>query len=479
MNTPGVPSRPALLLVDDDPLITDTLSIVLGREFAVTCADSHDSALARLDALTSPPTLAVVDLGLPPTPHAPHEGYRLIGSLLTRAPRLKIVVLSGQSEDSTGRHARALGAVEFVAKPARPADLLRVLGKVAAAAAAEAGRGSEPVPADDALAGLIGTSPAMRSLKSRIRLYADSPFSVLIEGESGSGKELIAAALHKLSGRRDRPFLVLNCAALPPAQVEPVLFGHARDAFAGASGERAGYCEEARDGTLLLDEIGGLPLDLQAKLLQVLENGEYHRVGESVPRRSHARIVAATHRDLRAESRNGGFRADLYHRLSVLGIRVPPLREMGEDKLLLLEHFRALYAPGGSGPQPPLDADARRLWLDYPFPGNVRELRNVVIRLVTRAPDRALTPADIEPELDSGATLTGAPQAEGPFDAVALDELGRGSAFNLDLRLASWERAYIAAAMKLANGNVSQAARALGINRTTLYSRMSALERDA
>ena len=473
-------AKPCLLLVDDDSLILDTLSIVLGQHFEVASATDHDSALERLEHLAVPPPIALVDLGLPPTPHDPAQGYRLIANLLARAPGMKIVVLSGQSEEIAGRHARALGAIEFIAKPARPTDLLQLLENVMLAASAEsAARTGAPLPGADALSALVGDSPAMLGLKTQIRLYADSPFPVLIEGESGTGKEIVAAALHALSGRRDRASFALNCAAIAPSLVEPTLFGYAKGAFTGANSAKAGYFEEAQDGTLFLDEIGELPLELQAKLLRVLENGEYNRVGETQPRKSLARIVAATNRDLRAESKSGGFRPDLYHRLSVFSIHVPPLRDLGHDKLALFAHFRDLYAPTTGSRTCDLSAEARALWLDYPFPGNVRELRNVVIRLVTKHPGMILKAADVEPELDSGVTVsTRESGGEGMLESAAAAELQQRHPFNLDARMAGWERAYIAAAMKIAGGNISRAARLLGLNRTTLYSRMSALERE-
>ena len=473
---PDAASKPALLLVDDDPLIQDTLSLVLGRHFEVHVAADHAGALALLDRLPTTPPLALVDLGLPPAPHEPDEGYRLIGDLLLHAPAMKIIVLSGQSEDAHGRHARALGAIEYVAKPASPARLVEVLQRALAAAAAEA-QSADGTSREAALAALVGTSPPMAGLKNQIRLYADSPFPVLIEGESGSGKELVAAALHALSSRSERPCFVLNCAAIAPSLVEPTLFGYAKGAFTGAGTAKAGYFEEARDGTLFLDEIGELPPELQSKLLRVLENGEYNRVGETQPRKSLSRIIAATNRDLRAETRTGTFRADLYHRLSVFTVRVPPLRDMIEDKPALLAHFSALYARAAGSEPFRLDDDASRLWLDYPFPGNVRELRNIVIRLTTKFPGRRVAARELEPELDSGATLVGATTPVAGLDVAAHEELSRRGPFNLDARLSAWERAYVAAAMKLAGGNVSQAARLLGINRTTLYSRMSALER--
>jgi DNA-binding NtrC family response regulator len=471
---------PHLLLVDDDPLIIDTLSIVLGQDFHIHAAASRTAAVNLVRGLPEAPPLALIDLGLPPLPHEPEEGYRLISALLSHAPAMKIIVLSGQSEVAAARHARSLGATDFVAKPAKPSHLKQVLLEALKASAAEVVAASAPPGGAVAspLDNLIGRSAPMTGLKTQIALYADSPFPVLIEGESGSGKEVVAACLHALGPRRAKPYLALNCAAIAPSLVEPTLFGYAKGAFTGAQTAKAGYFEDAQDGTLFLDEIGELPIALQAKLLRVLENGEYNRVGETNSRKSQARILAATNRDLRQESKSGGFRADLYHRLSVFSIHVPPLRELGEDKLLLLTHFRALYAASAGTPLFRFADSAERLWLDYPFPGNVRELRNVVIRLVTKFPGREISSADLESELDSGAVLMagGAGEADS-IDEAALRDLSRRGVFNLDDKLESWERAYIASAMKLAGGNVSQAARLLGINRTTLYSRMAALER--
>jgi len=377
---------------------------------------------------------------------------------------MKILVLSGQNDAANARHARALGAWEFVAKPSDPAQLKRMLSRALAA----------PAGGDVAL---IGESAALAKLKSQLAQFAPAPYPVLIEGESGSGKEMAARSLHRLSPRAQRPYLTLNCAAIAPTLVEPTLFGYVKGAFTGAAGNKSGYFEDAGDGTLLLDEIGELPLDLQAKLLRVLENGEYQRVGETQRRTARCRVIAATNRDLRREAKRGGFRADLYHRLSVFTLAVPPLRDMDGDKLTLLEHFRRLAAEQ-SGVQPfELDADATARWRHYDFPGNVRELRNIVIRLATKYPGQRLSRAEVEPELDLEApTITPGPQGPAAITEQALRQLERAAGFNLDQTLKAWERGYIEAALRLTRGNVSQAAKLLGINRTTLYSRMSSAE---
>ena len=468
---------PTLLLVDDDQLIVDTLSIVLGRDFNVVTAGTRLAAIEQMRALPAPPPLALIDLGLPPAQHVPDEGYALISALLAHSPATKIIVLSGQDEQAAGRHARALGATEFVSKPANPQSLRQLLLEALRARVAESGELAEvSSPRFDPLDALIGKSPAMSALKTQVTLYTDSPFPVLIEGESGSGKEVAASCLHAKGARRSKPYFALNCAAISPALMEPTLFGYAKGAFTGAQTNKAGYFEDAGEGTLFLDEIGELPLDLQAKLLRVLENGEYNRVGETQVRQSNARIVAATNRDLRAECKNGRFRTDLYHRLSVFTMRVPALRDLQADRLMLLGHFRQLYAQAANTAPFVLAPAAEKLWLEYPFYGNVRELRNVVIRLVTKHAGRTVSASELELEFDPGA-LASAEAGVDAIDDIATRELARGGGFFLDAKLAAWERAYVNAAMKLANGNVSQAARALGINRTTLYSRMSTLEK--
>jgi two-component system nitrogen regulation response regulator GlnG len=242
-----------------------------------------------------------------------------------------------------------------------------------------------------------------------------------------------------------------------------------KGAFTGAAANKPGYFEDAQDGTLLLDEIGELPLELQAKLLRVLENGEYQRVGETQRRIARCRVIAATNRDLRRDVRNGAFRADLYHRLSVFTLDVPPLRDMEDDRLVLFEHFRRLYAARSGVPPFELDAPALARWSRYDFPGNVRELRNVVIRLTAKYAGQRLSPADLEPELDLELPPG---ERDGSVVEQALRQLERGGAFSLDDTLKAWERGYIEAALRLTRGNVSQAAKLLGLNRTTLYSRM-------
>ena len=464
--------RPGLLIVDDDPLIIDTLAYALGKDFKVIVSDSRSHAVSLVRGLDSAPQLALVDLGLPPAPHRPDEGFRLVAELLAHSPAMKILVLSGQNDAANARHARTLGATDFVAKPCNTESLKKLLLHALRFRSAEisGGAGTEG-------GSLIGRSPVLEKLKGQISQYADSSFPALIEGESGSGKEVVANCLHRLSRRRDKPWFALNCAAIVPTLVEPTLFGYSKGAFTGANADKSGYFENAGEGTLFLDEIGELPLELQVKLLRVIENGEFQRVGETQQRISHARVIAATNRDLHHEIKSGRFRADLYHRLSVFSISVPPLREMDDDKMLLLAHFGRFYAERGKLAPFALDDGATALWREYRFPGNVRELKNIVIRLTTKYPGQKLSPLELEPELESETLSRTAAELGPPGDQQTLIEQARSHLqqerqFNLDEVLRAWEQGYIEAAMRLTHGNVSQAAKMLGINRTTLYSRM-------
>ena len=456
------------MIVDDDPLIREGLAAALGNDFNVHLAESRAAAIDLLRKLPAPPQAALVDLGLPPVPHRPNEGFRLIAELLAHSPEIRIFALSGQDEQSNARHARALGAIDFIAKPCAPGKIRKQLDDALAVQRGERGD-KEP---DGQLFGIIGQSLAITALRNQIGMYAVIPFPVLIEGESGCGKELVAAAIQKLGSKPGAPFRTLNCAAISPTLIEPTLFGHSKGAFTGAASAQAGFFEDAADGTLFLDEIGELPLELQTKLLRVLENGEYQRVGETETRKSRARIIAATNRNLRDAVKAGTFRSDLYHRLNVFSILVPPLRELGQDKLLLLDHFRAYYAQQIKQTPFELDPQALQCWERYSFPGNTRELRNIVIRLATKYPGNTVNLAQLQDELDPLETsATGGQKTENRkqvFDRLLADN------FSLDQYLHEQEDYYIAAALELASGNISEAARLLGINRTTLHSRMAA-----
>jgi DNA-binding NtrC family response regulator len=466
--------RPVLMIIDDDPLITDTLHFVLSKHFEVCVAESYTQLKSLLQQLDGIPALALVDLGLPPSPHTPEEGFKVISALLAHSPTIKIHVLSGQSDDVNVKRALTLGAVDFIAKPCDVEKLKEMLLQSLKVQDVELNE----IKTEQEFDGLLGDSLPMQALRMQITQFSDSPFPVLIEGESGSGKELVAGSFHHASKRVLQPYLSVNCAAISPLLAESILFGHTKGAFTGAIAAHAGYFEDASEGTLFLDEIGELPLELQAKLLRVLENGEYQRIGETQTRKSQARIVAATNRDLRAEVRAGKFRSDLYHRLSVFAVHVPPVRDLGEDKHLLREHFTQFYAQQIGQAPFVLDGSAKARWLEYKFPGNVRELRNIVIRLIAKYSGKTLNATQLVAEFDLSEPESSSSEPLNFNDASSMTaqaqrHLQRQANVSLDSVLKSWERAYIEAAMQMTHGNLSQAAKLLNVNRTTLYSRMS------
>ncbi len=503
------------MIVDDDPLIREGLAIALGERYDVCQAESRMSAIKRLRELPEAPQLALIDLGLPPHPHRPDEGFQLIAELLAHAPDIKIFVLSGQNDTSNARHARAMGAIDFIAKPCTPEKIGELLNNaliIKPDKVADITRADTPTEVDQF--GIVGKSERIKVLRDQIVMYASTPFPVLIEGESGSGKELVANAVQMSGPTPDKPYKVLNCAAIAPTLIEPTLFGYSKGAFTGATNAQSGFFEDASDGTLFLDEIGELPLELQTKLLRVLENGEYQRVGETTTRTSSARIIAATNRNLRDEVRSGHFRGDLYHRLNVFQITVPPLRELGNDKHVLLDHFRVHFSRQANRAPFELNAEARQLWNRYDFPGNTRELRNIVIRLCTKYPGKTIGKLELNDEFDPFAAPANVERRQlaldrrhtdlaktssspawaasgfyaaynaNEFASYATDvssaemrELLSAGDFNLDHYLRQQQAAFIGAALTLSAGNISEAARLLGLNRTTLHSRMGTHEK--
>ncbi|MDM5147471.1 sigma-54 dependent transcriptional regulator [Candidatus Persebacteraceae bacterium Df01] len=356
-------AKPLLLIVDDDSLIQDALSGYLNEDFSIIGAHNVAEVKSALQQSPQPPDCALVDLGLPPVPHRPDEGFAAIRLIQAASPDCAIVVVSGQEARRHAQRARALGAGDYVEKPCEPnvlRDKLLSCKKMLTLARRNMG--------------LVGDSPAIVNLRQSIAQASAAPFPVLIRGETGTGKELVARALHENS-RAGKAFLPINCATIPDHLAEPTLFGHAKGAFTGAAIASAGLLGDAEDGTLFLDEIADLSPSTQGKLLRAVETGEYSRVGETRPRQCAARIVAATNRI------GGDFRRDLYHRLSAFVLSTPPLRELAEDRFVLLAHFRTRIAKDMHALPFELTPGAEAIWRAYRFPGNTRELRNIVARL--------------------------------------------------------------------------------------------------
>ncbi len=469
-------NHPSLLLVDDDPLISESIAFVLKDAFSMHIASTREEAKRLLYSLPILPDLALVDLGLPPSPHSPDEGFALIPELLVFNRSMKILVLSGQDTLENVSHALSLGAADFIQKPCDmellKARLEHQLLILKAELSLQERKNDLAQPSESSKKPLIGDSPPMETLRNQIDQFANSPFSVLIQGESGTGKELVATCLHTRSQRTHQPCLTVNCAAFTSELLEAQLFGHAKGAFTGAGSTRSGFFEESGEGTLILDEIGEMPMQLQSKLLRVLENGEYYRIGETKVRYSSARIIASTNRDLREEVQEGRFRADLYHRLSVLNIKVPNVHERGSDKTALLHYFQEFYKDMGTTFT--LNDEALIAWNNYSFPGNVRELRNIVVRLGAKYSNQKVNKTQLVDEFETHFISKRSDNMD-TNESIA-QQLKTGS-FSLDDVLLEWEKRYIDSALELTNGNLSQAARKLGINRTTLYSKMQRLNR--
>ena len=437
-----------LLIVDDDELIQDALSVHFSERYevvgALTVEDVKSVLLQR-----PPPDVALVDLGLAPNPHSPVGGFEAIGVLRAAAPDCVIIVVSGQDVLSHAQRARSLGAHDYVEKPCAP-EILEAKIKQARLALSGSRKNL----------GIIGESAPIVALREQIRLVAPLSCPVLIEGESGAGKELVARALHDMN-RGDRPFFAVNCATLPEHLVEATLFGHAKGAFTGAAVAGGGYLGDVADGTLLLDEIGDLPAETQPKLLRLLESGEYRRVGETSVRQSSARIVAASNRRQDRMIEGGGgrgyLRDDLYYRLSVFTIVCPPLRILGDDKVLLLEHYRDAICSDLRGAPFEFDAAAADMWRRYHYPGNVRELKNIIARLQVKYGGQKIGAEDLKGEL-CAEEATAPPPAS--TDSGLVRE-AKEAALQLGHR-------YLRETMRQCQGDIVAVAKRLDIDRSIL-----------
>jgi DNA-binding NtrC family response regulator len=447
-----------LLVVDDEPTPRFALRDLLECDgHAVEEAEHAPAALDAVDRAAragAPFDLVLTDLRMPRV-----DGLALLELLRRDHPALPVVLLTAHGDERTAVRALRLGAWDYVPKPYDNAEILAVVGRARELLAlrAENGRLREELAAR--YHDLVGASPAMRGVYRLVQRAAPTRATVLVTGESGTGKELVARALHAAGPRARRPFVALNCAALPAELAEAELFGHVRGAFTGAVHDRAGLFEAADGGTLFLDEIGDMPLGLQAKLLRVLEAGEVTRVGATRPVAVDVRVVAATHRGLDALVAAGRFRDDLRYRVAVLTVELPPLRERREDVPALAAHFLAHFAERHAVPPRPLADDARRALLAHDWPGNVRELRNAIERALLLADGDAIAAADLPAEV-RGSTAPLRPAEAAAADLPFVEARRRA--------LDAFDRAFLAAALERHGGNVSAAARVLGLHRPSL-----------
>jgi two-component system, NtrC family, nitrogen regulation response regulator NtrX len=437
-----------ILVVDDEPAIQGTLRAVLEDEgYRVTTAGGGEAAVRAVT--DEAPDLVFLDVWMPGM-----DGLETLAELKRVRPETTVIMISGHGTIETAVKATHLGAYDFIEKPM---SLEKTL--VSVTRALEHGRLERENATLRARlemrTEIIGDSEPMRALREAIATAAPTSGRVLIHGENGSGKELVARAIHALSGRREAPFVEVNCAAIPEELIESELFGHERGAFTGAVARRRGKFEAADGGTLFLDEIGDMSLKTQAKVLRALEEQVVERVGGREPIKVDVRVIAASNRDLPAFIAQGGFREDLFYRLNVLPIEVPPLRHRRDDIPALIEHFIAVFSAENGKRLKTMSPEALAYFLAYDWPGNVRELRNMVERLVIMTTGDVIgpdaLPAPLRPKDAAGG-------AEGPRSLK-------------DARDA-FERAYIVAELRANDWNMTRTAEHLGIERSHLYRKL-------
>jgi DNA-binding NtrC family response regulator len=446
---------PTILIIDDEPNIRRMVGALLSGE-GYEVRDAADGASGVASALDAEPDAVLLDLMMP----GDFDGMGTLERLRTQFPDVPVIMMSGRAGLHDAVRATRLGAVNFLEKPLTPEATLLAL-----ATALELRRArleACALRADLGLAGtLVGESAPMHAVRSLVARVAATDARVLITGESGTGKEVVAGALHAQSTRRDQAYVRVNCAAIPRDLVESEMFGHEKGSFTGATERRIGRFELAHKGTLLLDEVGDLGAEAQAKLLRAIEAREIERVGSGKAIKIDVRIVAATNRDLTKAVADGGFREDLFFRLNVIPLQLPPLREHPEDIPALVAHFTALLRVRSGQRTPTWSADALAAFGGYRWPGNVRELQNIVERLAI---------------LHGGETVTATHVMRVLPEAIARPSLADVVVDRpLNDALDDYERQLIEQAMAAAHGNIAEAARRLRTDRPNLYRRMKRL----
>ena len=466
----------SVLIADDDRAIRTVLSQALGRAGYAVRATSSASTLWRW-VEDGEGDLVITDVVMPD-----ENGLDLLPRIKRIRPDLKVVVMSAQSTFTTAVKAAQRGAFEYLPKPFDLKELLAVVERALAKSA------ETPVPEDDSppeKLPLVGRSAAMQDIYRTVARLTTTDLTVMVTGESGTGKELVARALHDYGKRRAGPFVAINMAAIPRELIESELFGHERGAFTGALTRGVGRFEQAAGGTLFLDEIGDMPAEAQTRLLRVLQEGEFTTVGGRQPIKANARIVAATHRDLRASIRAGLFREDLFYRLNVVPLRLPPLRERTEDIGLLARHFLDRAKAAGLAFKQLTPAAVERL-KRHPWPGNARELENLMRRLAALYPQETIDEGAVHAELaEAENSPDGAPRAQESLEQAVERHLKVFVAAHKDgipVRdlhervMAEVERPLLRLALSATRGNQIKAAAMLGLNRNTLRKKLRDLE---
>ena len=443
-----------ILVVDDKGTMLELLVRILGDGYDVITASDGVGALSLINS--RPLDLVLTDIRMPGA-----DGFEVLKATKASAPGTEVVLMTAYASIAKAVEAIKEGAYDYIQKPFDPDELnlivARALERKRLREQAENLR--KELGNAHRFQSLIGKSPSMREVYALIEQAARLDITVLITGESGTGKELVARAIHLESARRDKRFVPINCGALPQELIESELFGHAKGAFTGAATARAGLFEEANGGTIFLDEIGELPLAAQVKLNRVLQEKEIRRVGDTTAAKVDVRVIAATHRDLKSDAQAGRFREDLFYRLNVFPIRLPPLRERREDIPLLAAHFLDKYARMHSRDIDGFKPEALRTLISYGWHGNVRELENVVERAVAISKDKLLSPADLPREVQ------GTPLGDLPIDVLV--KLPYHDA--VDIARDRVSREYLAALLREFNGNVTRASERAGMERESLH----------
>ena len=489
-----------ILVADDDRAIRTVLTQALGREgYDVKATGNAATLWSWIN--DGKGDLIVTDVLMPD-----ENGLDLIPRIRERRPDLRVIVMSAQTTLMTAVKATERGAFEYLPKPFDLQEIVSVVGRALSASEARTLGHAEGPSEDDALP-LIGRSPAMQEIYRTLARLMGTDLTVVIYGESGTGKELVAKALHDYGKRRKGPFVALNMAAIPQELIESELFGHEKGAFTGANHRYAGRFEQAAGGTLFLDEIGDMPLAAQTRLLRVLQEGEYTTLGGRTPIKANTRVIAATHRDLRQMVRQGLFREDLFYRLQVVPMRLPPLRERTQDIPELVRHFFTRCEAEGL-PRKSIDAEGMTRLRAHSWPGNIRELENLVRRLSALYTQEVVTTDTVEHELgdpasqdtlpavSSNSNVAATPRDE-PLGDEPLGDESLGDAVERHVRdyfaahddglptaglydrvLREIERPLITVSLEATQGNQLRAARLLGLNRNTLRKKIRELDID-
>ncbi|MGD8312458.1 MAG: nitrogen regulation protein NR(I) [Gammaproteobacteria bacterium] len=458
-----------ICVIDDDKAICWVLEKALQKVgLPAECFATADSALTAIGR--DEPAVVITDIRMPGM-----DGLELLERINRQYPDLPVIIMTAHSDLDSAVSAYKGGAFEYLPKPFDIDEAVALVKRALDVRARQpAATTSEP---PEAAPEIIGKAPAMQEVFRAIGRLSHSNATVLINGESGTGKELVALALHRHSARADQPFVALNMAAIPRDLLESELFGHERGAFTGAQNRRAGRFEQANGGTLMLDEIGDMPAELQTRLLRVLADGEFYPVGSYTPKKVDVRIIAATHQNLEQRVRDGRFREDLFHRLNVIRIQIPPLRERLEDIPLLLRHFLEQAARELEVEPKTISREVEAALVKLDWPGNVRQLQNLCRWLMVMAPGQEIRVEDLPDDLQASAAIPAS--ATGDWQALlrqwANRHLSAGEERLLDEALPAFERILIEAALQHTGGRRQDAARRLGWGRNTLTRKLKEL----